>query len=57
MVPVYGYAEVVGGVLKIAFALEGIDAHLEAYMAECLRRVVNVEKVVTSHDVARRKHA
>jgi hypothetical protein len=57
MVPVYWHAEVVGGVLKIAFELEGIDAHLEAYVAECLRRIVNVETVVSSHDAVRRKHA
>jgi hypothetical protein len=57
MVSVYRPAEVVGGVLKIAFELEGIDAHLEAYVAEFLRRIVNAETVVSSHDAVRRKHA
>ena len=57
MVPVYWHAEVVGDVLEIAFELEGIDAHLEAYMAECLRRIVNVETVVTSRAASRQKQA
>ena len=57
MVPVYWHAEVVGGVLKISFEFEGIDAHLEAYVAEFLRRIVNAETVVSSHDAVRRKHA
>ena len=57
MVSVYWPAEVVGGVLKIASELEGIDAHLEAYVAEFLRRIVNAETVVSSHDAVRRKHA
>jgi hypothetical protein len=57
MVSVYRPAEVVGGVLKIAFELEGIDAHLEAYVTEFLRRIVNAETVVSSRDAARRKNA
>jgi len=57
MVPVYWHAEVIGDVLEVAVALEGIDAHLEAYMAECLRRIVNVETVVTSHAAARQRQA
>jgi hypothetical protein len=55
VVPVYWHAEVVGDVLEIAFELDGIDAHLEAYMAECLRRIVNVDTVVTSRAVARQQ--
>ena len=57
MVPVYWHAEVVGDVFEIAFELEGVDAHLEAYMAECLRQIVNVETVVTSRAVARQRQA
>jgi len=57
LVPVYWHAEVVGDVFEIVFEVEGIDAPLEAYMAECLRQIVNVETVVTSRAAVRRQQA
>ena len=58
MVPAYWHAECAGSGLDIEFRLTGIDEHLEAYMAECLRQIVNVETVFTSGmDRARRPAA
>ena len=56
MVPAYWHAEVAaGGALDVEFHLDGIDAQLESYLAECFRRIVNVETVVTSRVAARRQ--
>ncbi len=57
LMPVYWHAEVVGDVFEIIFEVEGIDAPLEAYMAECLRQIVNVETVVTSRAAVRQRQA
>jgi len=48
MVPTFWHSERVDDGLEIEFRVEDIDGHLEAYMAECLRRIVNVEAVVTA---------
>lgn len=48
MVPDYWHAERTSAGLEIEFRVADIDAQLEAYLAECLRRIVNVETVFTS---------
>lgn len=48
MVPMYWHAERTDAGLEIEFRVAEIDAHLEAYMAECLRQIVNVEAVFTT---------
>jgi hypothetical protein len=56
MVPSYWHAEVAaGGALDFEFHLDGIDSQLESYLAECFRRIINVETVVTSRAAAQRQ--
>ncbi|MDA0368911.1 MAG: hypothetical protein O3C65_03120 [Proteobacteria bacterium] len=56
MVPAYWHSEITTAqMLDIEFHLDDTDAHLESYLAECLRRIINVETVVTSRAVARRQ--
>ena len=48
MVPAFWHSERTDDGLEIEFRVDGVDDHLKAYMAECLRQIVNVEAVVTT---------
>lgn len=48
MVPTYWHSERTEAGLEIEFRVADVDARLEAYLAECLRQIVNVETVFTS---------